>query len=215
MRYAKYLVVMAVLAISMGGCAFGTDYVHVTPQRGTSSSEKPGKGIEVYMTRVEDARSEPERVGQKQSGYVALEQGIDLTKVVSDSVANCLDSYGYTVKYVDDINKINVPEGQSVKVLNTSIDEFWTTFVAGFWTVDANAKVRMSFEVDEKGTDRVLWKKKIGKGATCSSGFGATPGLFEESLNNALAEEMNGLGEAVSSQEFIKAVSEPARSAQK
>jgi len=202
MRYTLFLLAAVFAAITMSGCAFGTDYVKLNKYSASSPAEKPGSGVEVYLAKAEDNRSQPEYVGQKAGGYIALEKGIDLSKVVTSSVSDCLDSYGYVVKGAE-----GAPAG--ARVLNVSVDELWTTFVAGFWTVDGNAKIKISFELVEKDTNRVLWKKKIGKGAI-DSGMAATPSLFEDSLNDALKAAMQEFETVISTPEFKNAVSRPA-----
>jgi hypothetical protein len=201
MKYLKLLLCVSLLALPLFGCAFGTDYVKInkyTPEV-TSSSGSSGEGKVVYLTKVEDNRSQPEYLGQKAGGYIALEKGLNLADIETTSIANCLESAGYTVKYSD-----NPPE--KCAVLHASVEELWTTFVQGFWTVDADAKAKMEFELTDSSGTRTLWRKKIGKGAV-NSAVAAPPGLFEDALNESLAEVMKEFQSEVSSDGFAKAVS--------
>jgi hypothetical protein len=202
MKHLLHLFIAAAIIVPLFGCAYGTDYVKVERYTATSSDEKPGQDLEVYVLKAEDNRSQPEYVGKKAAGYVALEPGINLTKIMTDSVSDSLESYGYIVKRVENMDSVQPGEGKTAKVLNTSIDEFWTDFVPGYWSVDASSRMRVSFELVEKGTDRVVWKKKIGKGAKESSAMGATPSLFEDSLNNVFKQTMDTFREAVGAPEF-------------
>ena len=198
MKRLLHLFISASIFISLFGCAYGTDYVKVERYSASSADEKPGQDLEVYVLKAEDNRSQPEYVGKKAAGYVALESGINLAKIMTDSVSDSLESYGYIVKRVENTDSIQ----SGAKVLNTSIDEFWTDFVPGYWSVDASSRMRVSFELVEKGTDRVVWKKKIGKGAKASSAMGATPSLFEESLNDVYKQTLDTFHEAAGSPEF-------------
>ncbi len=196
MKNLRKLVVSIVLLLPLVGCAFGTDYVKINKYAPVESSDK-GKGVVVYVAKMEDNRPQPEYLGQKAGGYIALEKGLNLSDILTRNVVSSLENAGYTVKYGEG----SIPEGQPV--LHPSLEELWTTFVQGFWTVDANTKARMDFELTEG--DRTLWKKKIGKGHT-ESAVAAPPGLFEDSLNAALSDVMKELESGVSSDEFKNAV---------
>ena len=202
MRYLK-LALACALMLPAFGCAFGTDYVHInryTPKASGSS----GNGMEVYVAKAQDNRSEPSYLGQKAGGYVALEKGLDLSNIVTDSVVSALENEGYKVSYSE--NPSAAAPGQGVKVLNTSIDELWTTFVQGFWTVDANARAKLTFELDDQ-SGRRLWKKIIGKGDV-NSAVAAPPGLFEDALNGALGKVMDDFRSDIASTEFKNAIME-------
>jgi len=204
MKYLKLIVLVGVLTMPMFGCAFGTDYVKIFKYspKGSGSS---GSGAEVYVVKAEDNRSQPEYLGQKAGGYVAIEKGLDLSKIMTDSVVSTLESEGYSVKYTDNPGLVVTAGGQKIKYLNTSIDELWTTFVQGFWTVDANARAKVTFELKESGTDRVLWKKVIGKGDT-ESAMSAPPGLFQDALNAAMTKVMEDFQSNASSGDFKNAL---------
>ena len=180
------------------GCAFGTDYVHIdnyTPRNSGNS----GNGMVVYVAKAQDNRSEPQYLGQKAGGYIALEQELNLSHIVTGSVISCLESEGYKVE-----NPPAAVPGQNFKVLNTSIDDLWTTFVQGFWTVDANARAKLTFELDDQ-TGRTVWKRVIGKGDV-NSAVAAPPGLFQDALNGALDKVMDEFHSEIAQSDFKNAL---------
>jgi len=196
MKHLLHLFIAAAIIVPVFGCAFGTDYVKINRYTPAGSSDT-GKGAVVYVAKMEDNRPQPEYLGQKAGGYIALEKGLNMSDILTRNVVSTLENAGYTVKYGEG----SIPEGQPV--LHPSLEELWTSFVQGFWTVDANTKARMDFELTEG--DHTLWKKKIGKGHI-ESGVAAPPGLFEDSLNAALSDVMKELESGVSSEEFKNAV---------
>ncbi len=202
MKYLKLAFACALILPAIG-CAFGTDYVHInnyTP-KGYGNS---GNGTVVYVAKAQDNRAEPQYVGQKTAGYVALEKELNLTHIVTRSVKSCLESEGYRVENppAPGTVAINAP---NIRVLNTSIDDLWTTPVSGFWTVDANANAKLTFELDDQ-TGRTVWKKIIGKGDVESSAVGWTPGLFQDSLNGALGKVMDSFRSDIAQSDFKNAL---------
>ncbi len=203
MKRIKFFSLVCALVLPAMGCAFGTDYVHInnyTPK----TSGNSGSGMVVYVAKAQDNRSEPQYVGQKTAGYVALEKELNLSRIVTGSVIACLESEGYKVENppAPGAAAMNVP---NIRVLNTSIDDLWTTPVSGFWTVDANANAKLTFELNDT-TGRTAWKKVIGKGDVESSAVGWTPGLFEDSLNGALGKVMDSFRSDIARSDFKNAL---------
>ncbi len=203
MKHVRFFALVCLLILPAMGCAFGTDYVHINNYvpKGSGNS---GSGIVVYVAKAQDNRSEPQYVGQKTAGYVALEKELNLSHIVTSSVIACLESEGYKVENppAPGTPAMNVT---NIKVLNTSIDDLWTTPVSGFWTVDANANAKLTFELDDQ-TGRTAWKKVIGKGNVESSAVGWTPGLFEDSLNGALGKVMDAFHSDIAQSDFKNAL---------
>ncbi len=196
----KRVIAVALLFI-LSGCAYGTDYVHINTYTPKSSSND-GSGYVVYVAKAQDNRAEPQFVGQKPAGYVAMEKNLNLSKIITFSVLTTIESAGYDVKYSE---KYSDTPPLGVNVLNISIDELWSTFVGGFWTVDGNARAKLTFELDDSNGRR-LWKKVIGKGDVESNGAGIMPQLFEDSLNGALRKVMDGFSSDIKKSDFKKAL---------
>ncbi len=209
MKWFKLLLSFSLLVLPLYGCAMGTDYVKVSHTAETPA-EKPGKGEVVYVAKAVDNRPEKNLVGQKRNsvgvrmGQVALEKGLNLPDLVTSAVADSLSTYGYIVKYMEEDAAKDAHD--EVMVMHTTINEFWTDFSPGFFTVDANANVGLYFELKTSGTDNVAWNKEVFEKATASSALGATPALYEESLNLAFGKALEDFQQGILSAEFRNAV---------
>jgi hypothetical protein len=223
MKFAISLLLLLLALLT--GCA---QYVAMHAYVPAAPHDKPGNGIIIYVTKAVDNREAvkpKERVSQDspvgenkikvliffyyhQFDFLSKEKPAD---IVTTSVAGCLDSYGYIVKRVENIDSIPIPdaEAESVKVLLISIEKLWyretdrgDIFIGPSGAYDVEADAKLHFEIVDLKTRQLFWNHDIAvhdkyKGVKL-------PMPREETLNYVFIQAMQRFDKAISSDEFKK-----------
>jgi hypothetical protein len=231
MRYGRLVLCLSLLVFPTLGCALG-DHVNVSYTAGIPNErprnlpytagipkEKPGQGHVIYVAKATDDRPITELVGKKwfrsysldpiEGGMneIHLKKGLNLSNIVTSAIADSLNAYGYTVKPAEELDRQVAAQGDTAKVLYTSIQEFWIYYSLNVFNVDANSAVALDFELKDKGAHRWSWKGAVAQKGKVT-GFAATESLSEESLNMVFRKAVEDFQRAISSADFKNALME-------
>lgn len=153
------LIILIVAAFSLGGCAFGTNYVNLPT---TVAGPLPASGDHVVV-QVTDARSDLSgaEVGFKRNGYGAKTGSVELSgkEILADRLARdvvaLLRERGYRAYEAKDL-----AAAQAEIAFGTEIASFSVDVKHGFWsgTLQGNAVLRV--RVMDK-TRRIVWEALI------------------------------------------------------
>lgn len=213
------------IGILLTACAFGTDRVKIydplTYKPATEEGEtkaanadvqevKPiaGEKISLVMKRIRDNRLDISKIGAKKNSYgmetgkVDVESGVVFIDLFTKNFVNCLESAGYEITPLKKFDSSSQTDKEKVRgFVEAEIRTFWTTFMPGFFTVDAVGDVIFEVRLYEPETNKEIWSEMFrGKGTV--SGVAVTRGMYEKSINMAYSEAMKNLYHAISDEKL-------------
>ena len=218
-RPAKVILV-AFLCALLSACAFGTDRVKIhdpltykpAGDKGVKAANagvqemKPvsGEKIGLVLKRISDNRTDISKIGAKKNTYgmetgkVDVEEGVVFLDLFTKNLIDCLEWAGYEITPLKKYDGASQTDKNKFKgFVEAEIRTFWTTFMPGFFTVDAVGDVIFEVRLYESETSKELWSEMFrGKGTV--SGVAATRGMYEESINIAYSEAMKNFFSAIS-----------------
>ncbi len=206
------------LCVLLSACAFGTDRVKLhdplayNPGEGAgikaanADEVKPvaGEKVNLVLKRMRDNRTDISKIGAKKNTYgmetgkVDVEEGVVFMDLFAKHFVNCLELAGYEVIPLKTFDLASQADKEKAKgFVEAEIRTFWTTFMPGFFAVDAVGDVIFEVRLFDPETNKEIWSEMFrGKGTV--SGMAVTRGMYEKSINIAYSEAMKNLYNAIS-----------------
>jgi hypothetical protein len=213
-RFKVALCILA-LVVPMFGCGKQIVYLKDVPVKyiAETPASKPGRGEKIYVAGATDDRVEAEDM----YGQVLFvpEKGDAFNSAVTESIKDCLITYGYLVEDAKDAGAAQAGQGSPPRILYTSIDSLYCHRETGFWAITDIGQSKIKFKMTERGGAKPLWSDQVDKSAEVVSVMMATKGDTESAVNKAFAESMKAFEAAISSPDFRNALtSAPAAAAE-
>jgi hypothetical protein len=202
---SKLILCLLLLVVPMLGCGKDIAYLKNVPAKyiAETPASKPGRGERIYVANATDDREEAEDIyGQ---AIAVPEKGTALTTAVTDSIKDCLITYGYVVVEVKDAAAAQPEPGRPARILYTSIESLYCRRELGYVVSDIGIS-KLSFDLKERGGTKPIWSDRVDKKAEVVSAVMASIVDAENAVNKAFAESMKAFESDISSPDFRNAL---------
>ena len=198
------IVLLVLLALFIGGCAFGTTRVNVTHEPLDRIENK--KEGNILVKQFVDKRTDTQHIGNKRNGFgmvlghIGAEEGVKLEVLLTNYFAEALKEAGYNA-VIQETQSASVPSQVKFDVIvDGEIVEFWLDLYMAVWH-----KVGVKVKALDPINQNALWEKDIRGDEKNVLWVGATS-EYEKVIRQALTKALNQAAKEFSSDEFYKVI---------